>query len=235
MRVLVAGVEALGLKLSESQVGQFARYQLLLLAWNERLNLTAITEPEGVQARLFLDSLSCALAMGDLDGQRVIDVGTGAGFPGLPLKLLYPGMALTLVESVGKKARFLEAVVAELGLDGVKVLVDRAEQVGREEAHRGIYDWAMARAVAAMPVVAEYLMPLCRMGGRMLAQKGAEAGKETADAAGAIEELGGGQAVVQRVVVPGLDEKRFLVVVEKVRETPERYPRRVGVPGKRPL
>jgi 16S rRNA (guanine527-N7)-methyltransferase len=224
-----------GLALSDEQLARFASYMHLLLDWNRRLNLTAITDPREVQALHFLDSLSCAIVTGDLNGRRLVDVGSGAGFPGLPLKILYPELQLTMIESVAKKASFLEAVVAELKLAGVAILVGRAEEAGRMAAQRGQYDWAVARAVASLAVLAEYLLPLCRTGGRMLAMKGKKAVEESASAGRAIEVMGGGEAVLRPLQLPGRMESRFLVVVEKVSATPEQYPRRAGVPAKRPL
>jgi 16S rRNA (guanine527-N7)-methyltransferase len=235
LALLAEGAAAMGLSLSADQLDLFQRYLALLLEWNQRLNLTAVRDPAGIQQRHYLDSLSCATLTGDLAGQRLVDVGAGAGFPGLPLKILYPTLALTLVESVAKKARFLEAAVKELGLFGVTVVVDRAENVGHMAEHREAYDWAVARAVAALPTLAEYLLPLCRVGGRMLAQKGPRAAAELEEAAWAIETLGGGRAAIHDVHVPGLDETRALVVVPKVAPTPADYPRRPGVPGKSPL
>jgi 16S rRNA (guanine527-N7)-methyltransferase len=232
---LAEGAAEMELPLSAGQLELFQRYQVLLLDWNRRLNLTAIRDQAGIQLRHFLDSLSCAKVTGDLTGRRLADVGAGAGFPGLPLKILYPELELTLVESVAKKARFLEAAVAELELSGVSIVVDRAENVGRMAGHREGYDWAVARAVAALPTLAEYLLPLCRLGGRMLAQKGPKAAAEVEEAAWAIEVLGGGRVAVHEVQVPGLDETRVLVVVEKVTPTPIIYPRRPGMPGKAPL
>jgi 16S rRNA (guanine527-N7)-methyltransferase len=232
---LAGGAAALGIVLDNEQLARFAAYAELLIAWNERLNLTAAAGREEIETRHFLDSLSCALATGELDGRRLVDVGAGAGFPGLPLKILFPGTTLTLIESVAKKARFLEKVVAELALADVAILVERAEVVGHMEAERGQYDWAVARAVAALPVLAEYLLPLCRPGGRMLAMKGARAAEESAAAVAALEILGGGAPILNPVQLPGHPQSRFLVVVEKIAVTPERYPRRVGVPRKRPL
>jgi 16S rRNA (guanine527-N7)-methyltransferase len=225
----------MGLVLSASQLAQFERYQELLLVWNQRLNLTAVRDPAAIQVRHFLDSLSAATVTGNLSGQRLVDVGAGAGFPGLPLKILCPDMELTLVESVAKKARFLEAVVEALELAGVHVLVERAENVGRLPGHREGYDWAMARAVAPLPTLVEYLLPLCRAGGRMLAQKGPKAAAELEEASWAIKQLGGGRPELHEVHVPGLDEERAVVVVPKVASTPDRYPRRPGLPGKAPL
>lgn len=226
---------AYDITLSAVQANQFEQYRLLLQAWNERINLTAITDPAAIQIRHFLDSLTCTLATGALNGLSVVDVGTGAGFPGLPLKILYPDMKLTLVESVAKKTQFLAAVVNELGLDDVTILSERAETIGRSEAHRGRYDWAVARAVAEMRVLAEYLLPLCRIGGHMLAQKGENGPAETEAASKAIQTLGGGPAQLYAVQLPQRDEQHYLVVIEKINETPAAYPRRPGMAAKRPL
>ena len=235
MTPLAEGAAAMGLNLSADQLAQFARYQDLLLDWNLRLNLTAIREPAAVQRRHFLDSLSCAAVTGDLSGRRLVDVGAGAGFPGLPLKILYPALSLTLVESVAKKARFLAAVTEDLGLAGVEIAAERVENLGHMAGHRGAYDWAVARAVAALPVLAEYLLPLCKIGGHMLAQKGPNAPAEIEGAAAAVALLGGGQPVLHETTIPGLPESRFLVVVEKVKATPDNYPRPPGTPAKRPI
>lgn len=228
-------VSQLNLTLTPRQVAQFERYLALLLEWNARLNLTAVRTADEMLTRHFLDSLTCIRATGSLNGKRVVDVGAGAGFPGLPLKIAFPDMQLTLVESVGKKARFLETAVAECGLSDVKVVPLRAEEIGQDVAHREQYDWAMARAVAELRVLAEYLLPLCRVGGRMLAQKGARAAEETAAAQTAVETLGGGPPELISAAVPGQADSGYLVLVEKVAPTPDRYPRRPGMPSKRPL
>lgn len=224
-----------GIQLSTHQLEQFQRYLTLLLAWNQRLNLTAIREPRPIQQRHFLDALTCATVMGTLTNRSLIDVGTGAGFPGLPLKILYPDLHLTLVESVAKKARFLEAVVTELGLSDVSIVVARAEALGQDAAYREQFDWAVARAVAELRVLVEYLLPLCRVGGHVLAQKGSNAAAETADALKAITLLGGAAPEHFPVQLPQRAETHYLVVIEKKAATPDKYPRRTGVPGKRPL
>lgn len=226
--------QAFGLDLSAAQAAAFARYATLLAEWNERINLTAIRAPQDVRRKHFLDSLSCAAAFA-APPASMVDVGTGAGFPGLVLKILFPHMHLTLVESVGKKARFLEAVVQELGLTEVTVLAQRAEEVGRDPAHRAAYQWAVARAVAQLPVLAEYLLPLVQVGGWLLAQKGASAPQEAAQAGRALRLLGGGPAQLTPVVVPGLEDARYLIVCEKIRATPKEYPRLPGTPAKKPL
>jgi 16S rRNA (guanine527-N7)-methyltransferase len=235
MTLLAEGAAAMGLALTAAQLAQFERYLALLLDWNERLNLTAIRDPAAIQQRHFLDSLSCAAVMGDLKNRKVVDVGAGAGFPGLPLKILVPDMALTLVESTAKKGRFLAAAVEELNLDGVEIVLDRAENIGHLPGHREAYDWVLARAVAPLPTLVEYLLPLCVIGGRILAQKGPKAEEEIGQAAWAIRQLGGRRANLHQAAVPGLDETRILVVIEKLTPSPEEYPRRPGVPAKTPL
>lgn len=223
-----------GFPLSNEQVAQFEIYLRLLLEWNSQINLTAVREPEAIRERHFLDALSCAQVIRNGD-MALIDIGTGAGFPGLPLKILYPPMRLTLVESVAKKTRFLEAVVTELGLKDVAILAERAEALGQDKAHRQQYDWATARAVAEIRVLAEYLLPLCKVGGHMLAQKGVSGYEEAALAKSAIAQLGGGKPVFQVVQLPSKTEEHVLVVVPKTAVTPATYPRPIGVPGKRPL
>lgn len=224
----------LGVSLSGEQLAAFDQYAAELVVWNQRFNLTSITEREQVRTRHFLDSLSCWLALRQAPG-RLIDAGSGAGLPGLPLKILQPKLPLTLVEATAKKAGFLEHMLQVLGLQDARVLAARAEEAGQMPTEREAYDWAVARALAPLPVLAEYLLPLVRVGGRMLAQKGREAASELEAAGEAIRMLGGGEAQLLPVQVPGLDEERWLIVVEKVAETPPKYPRRPGMPSKRPL
>ncbi|HET9222237.1 MAG TPA: 16S rRNA (guanine(527)-N(7))-methyltransferase RsmG [Roseiflexaceae bacterium] len=222
-----------GLHLDHHQLAQFARYAAELRRWNQRINLTAISDERGIVMRHFLDSLRCALSWGSAPS-CLVDVGAGAGFPGVPLKILRPELRLTLIESVEKKAAFLRHIAAELSLSDVDVVVGRAEMIGRDAEYRERYDVAVARAVAELRVLAEYCLPLCRVGGRFLAPKGAQSADELGDAQKAIELLGGRIASVEDVDVPGV-ERRALVVVEKIAPTPPRYPRAVGVPAKRPL
>lgn len=225
----------LGLKLTSRQITALERYETELLDWNERFNLTAIRDAESIRTKHFLDSFTCLLAMRDAPPARLIDVGTGAGFPGIPLKIIFPNMRLTLVESVGKKANFCQHIVQTLNLDCVTVLTSRAEEVGRLKAQREMYDWAVARAVAGMPVLSEYLLPLVHLGGYMLAQKGESGPAEAQTAEHAIHLLGGRLKQIIPVTLPGVVEERFLVVVQKVAATPPQYPRRPGIPSKQPL
>jgi 16S rRNA (guanine527-N7)-methyltransferase len=231
--LLAATAAGWGLLLNRTQLDQFATYAAELRRWNKRVNLTAITDESSIVTRHFLDSLRCALSWGSAP-HSLIDVGSGAGFPGLPLKILRPELRLTLVESVAKKAAFLRHIVALLGLGDVVVLAARAEAVGRDEAHRARYDVAVARAVAELRVLAEYCLPFCRLGGRFLAPKGADVERELLAAQAAISKLGGRIVAVEAVELPGV-ERRSLVVIEKIAPTPAQYPRAVGVPAKRPL
>lgn len=231
--VLVETTTAWGLPLTSDQCAQFEIYAQELQAWNKRLNLTSITRTEDIFVRHFLDALRCGVVWGPTP-QSLIDVGTGAGFPGLPLKLLHPTLALTLVESVEKKAVFLRHLVTLLGLSDVRVVVARAETLGQDPRYRERYDVAVARAVAELRVLAEYCLPFCRVGGRFLAPKGAQIEHELEQAQGAFMRLGGHFVVIDRVQLPGV-EPRTIVIVDKVKPTSPPYPRAVGVPARRPL
>lgn len=225
----------LGLRLSRAQLSALSLYERELVDWNARLNLTAIRDPQEIHIKHFLDSLTCLLALRETTVGRLIDIGTGAGFPGIPIKIIYPKMQLTLVESVGKKAEFCRHVVKMLDLPGVEVVQERAENLGQYPAYREQYDWAVARAVAILPVLAEYLLPLVRVGGSMLAMKGESGPAEAHSAERAMRVLGGHLRQLLPVTLPGVAEERYLVVIDKVAATPKGYPRKVGVPAKRPL
>jgi len=224
-----------GVRLSAAQLDSLKRYEQELVDWNARFNLTAIRHPQEIRTKHFLDSLTCLQAMREMPVERLVDIGTGAGFPGIPLKIVYPKMQLTLVESVGKKAEFCRHLVRTLGLSGVEVVQERAEVLGQLPAYREKYDWAVARAVAILPVLAEYLLPLVRVGGRMLAMKGESGPAEAHAAEHALRVLGGHLRQLVPVTLPGVVEERYLVVVDKVAATPNGYPRRVGVAAKKPI
>lgn len=224
---------AWGLPLTDAQLAQFARYRVELQRWNERVNLTAITDERGIVVRHFLDSLYIARSWGQ-EPDTLIDIGAGAGFPGIPLKILRPRLRLTLVESVAKKAEFLRQLIVTLDLHNVTVIVARAEQIGRDPAHREQYAMVTARAVAELAILAEYCLPLCRVGGRVLAPKGADCAAEIEQARAAIERLGGTIAGIEPVHLPDT-EPRTLVIIDKIAATPAPYPRAVGIPAKRPL
>ena len=224
-----------GVHLTGRHVLALLNYERLLLEWNKKYNLTAIRDEQGIRTKHFLDSFSCIQAWRATPPNHLVDVGTGAGFPGIPLKILYPAMHLTLVESVGKKARFCQQVVEQLGLDGVEVVQARAEEVGQEENHRERYDYAVGRAVAKVRVLAEYLLPLVHIGGAMIAMKGESGPAETHTAETAIQLLGGHVRQLIPVTLPGVTEQRYLVLVDKVAATPPTYPRKPGTPAKQPL
>jgi 16S rRNA (guanine527-N7)-methyltransferase len=224
-----------GLRLSAAQLAALQTYERELLAWNSRFNLTAIRDIEGIQTKHFLDSFTCLLALRESVVERVIDVGTGAGFPGIPLKIIYPAMHLTLVESIGKKVTFCQHMVKTLRLEGVEVLQERVETLGQNVQHRERYDWAVARAVANLPTLSEYLLPLVRVGGRALAMKGESGPAEAQRAEHAMRILGGHLRQIIPVTLPGVVEDRYLVVMDKIAATPHTYPRRVGQAEKKPL
>jgi 16S rRNA (guanine527-N7)-methyltransferase len=221
--------------LSGRQVMALVSYEKELLEWNQKFNLTAIRDSESIRTKHFLDSFSCVLAWKTAPPDQLIDVGTGAGFPGIPLKILYPKLKLTLVESVGKKVKFCQHIVGVLGLEHVEVIQARAEDIGQDIRHREKYDWAVARAVANLHVLSEYLIPLVKLGGAMLAQKGESGPAEAQSAEDAMKLLGGRLKQLIPVNLTGVAEDRYLVVVEKVAATPPKYPRKPGIPMKQPL
>ena len=253
MELLQEGARALGLHLTSKHLRAFQAYYQELAAWNRKFNLTTVTGYEEVQVRHFLDSLTCLLALPvpGLDGlERLpqvvplstrdapllcIDVGTGAGFPGLPVKIMRPALHMTLLDSSRKKVSFLQHLVECLGLSGVEPLWGRAEEIGQDVHHRERYDVVLARAVADLVVLVEYCLPLCRKGGCFIAQKGAEIEREVKNAEAATALLGGKLRDIKSLRLPGLKDPRSLVLIEKVGQTPAKYPRRPGMPSKRPL
>ena len=236
MELLEAGARDWGMALAPEQVETFELYYRELVAWNQKVNLTAITDYEEVQVKHFLDSLSCLQVLADFPAEMsCIDIGTGAGFPGLPLKIVRPEMRLTLLEATGKKADFLQHMVVLLGLANVQVLKARAEELGRRPEYREAFRVAVARAVGDLAVLVEYALPLLELEGVFVAQKGREVDKEVEAAKPAVKILGGRVQEVRAVRLPGADDERHLVVVQKVTPTPPQYPRRPGIPAKRPL
>ncbi|WP_129627356.1 16S rRNA (guanine(527)-N(7))-methyltransferase RsmG [Candidatus Oscillochloris fontis] len=222
-----------GMSLTPTQLDQLARYAQLLREWNERINLTTITDLAEIYRRHFLDSLSLARFWGS-GPNSLVDIGSGAGFPGLVLKILRPELRLTLIESVGKKAEFLRHVAHDLDLHAVRVLDARAEDVGRNTAERATHDLVTARAVAELRVLLEYALPLLHIRGRLLAAKGPTVYTEVTAAEHALRLLGGKLVGVEPVALPGQDA-HVVVIVEKVNPTDPRYPRAPGVPTRKPL
>jgi 16S rRNA (guanine527-N7)-methyltransferase len=225
-----------GVELSAPQAEQFDVFLNELLEWNQKFNLTAIREPEAIQIKHFLDSLSVLMAFPKgWTPQGMIDIGTGAGLPGIPLKIIYPEAKLTLVESVKKKAGFCEHMVEVLGLKDVIVSSARAEEIGQDPVHRERYDLALARAVAKMPVLVEYLLPLVNVGGLVVMQKSASAKEEAEASRNAIRLMGGKLVSIIPVNLPGVEDERYLVTLEKTKTTPAEFPRRFGIPAKSPI
>ena len=227
--------DLLGVNLTPNQIDAFQWYANELRSWNARYNLTAITDPDEIYIKHFVDSLSCLQVERFRPPGNVIDVGTGAGFPGIPLKIVYPQFQMTLVESIGKKMEFCRYVISSLGLDGINFIQARAEQLGKNVVHREQYDWAIARAVAILPVILEYLLPFLKLGGGAILQKGETGPAEAQSAEKALGVLGGKIKQVLPVELPRVTETRYLIVVDKVACTPEKYPRKPGIPAKRPL
>lgn len=240
---LQEGCRTLGIPLDTGQLVQFELFYRELVAWNDRFNLTAITAYTEVQTKHFLDSLVAlpliAAAVGDsvplTRALRLLDVGAGAGFPGIPLKVAAPRLAMTLMDGTGKKVTFLRETVAKLGLADVAVVQGRAEEMGHDPAYRGQFDLVTARAVAALNTLVEYLLPLVRRGGLAVIYKGSSAPQELADARKAIDLLGGETLRMASVQVPFLDEQRYVLLIKKVAPTPDRFPRGQGLPRKKPL
>lgn len=235
LNLLLSGARSLGVELSEGEMEQFGKYYASLSTWNTRINLTAITEEKDVVVKHFLDSLTCLKATDFPDGCRTLDVGAGAGFPGIPVKIVRPGIELTAMDSVEKKLGFLRHVAEELGLRELRTIHGRAEDLGRVGDHRERYSRVVARAVASLAVLTEYCLPFCRVGGVLVAMKGPSAAEEVAAAGRAIETLGGRVRGIVELDLPGDGGARRLVVIDKERPCPPDYPRRAGVPEKRPL
>jgi 16S rRNA (guanine527-N7)-methyltransferase len=238
MEKLYLGAKKLGLHLSQAQLEQFEIYFQELVDWNRRVNLTSITGYEEVQVRHFLDSLTVTLAMKPPVGgesQGVIDVGTGAGLPGIPLKILWPGIRLVLLEATAKKAKFLHHLIGELGLEDVEIVVGRAEEVAHDAQYREKFELVLSRAVAPLPTLAELTLPFGAVGGSFIAQKSGAIDTELSRASKAITLLGGNLREVKAIDLEEFGDKRCLVVIDKVTPTPPQYPRRPGIPAKRPI
>jgi 16S rRNA (guanine527-N7)-methyltransferase len=225
----------LELALSPEQEALFDLYARELAVWNEQVNLTAITEPDAVRVRHFLDSLTILRAVPLPSGARVIDVGTGAGFPGLPLLIAHPDIHLTLLEATGKKVVFLQHLIEQFNLENVSLVHARAEDAGHDAVLRGSFDVVLARAVARLPSLLEYLLPFAKVGGLCVAMKGRTAQAEAAAATHALSILGARINGIETFRLPGIDEPHHLVLVEKTAPTPRDYPRKPGIPTRKPL
>ena len=224
-----------GLNLIEDQISAFNKYYELLYEWNKKINLTAITEPKDVAIKHMVDSLSCFKADLFKENTSLIDVGTGAGFPGLPLKIFYPSLKLTLLDSLNKRVKFLQLVVDELGLKDVEVIHARSEEAARNKKYREKFDLATARAVARLPIICEYCLPFVKEGGTFIALKGRQYEEEATQAQKAIKVLGGEISDIMPVKLPEIDDKRAVIYIKKVKSTPKTYPRKAGTPERNPI
>lgn len=229
------GLEELEIELSDKQFNQFIQYYEMLVEKNKVMNLTGITEWEEVVQKHFLDSLSLVYAVDIEDGMKVLDLGTGAGFPGLPLKIAFPQMNIVLVDSLNKRIKFLQEVIDALGLKNIKAYHGRAEEFAQKGEYREKYQVVVSRAVANLSTLSEYCIPFVELGGSFVAYKSGEIEEELKDADNAIMALGGSLASIEEFVLPDSDVKRSLVVIEKEESTKKKFPRSGGKPAKDPL
>ncbi len=228
------GLHSLGLELTEKQSKQFLLYQQELLDWNTRVNLTSITNPEEVMIKHFLDSLSLLMAF-DAPEASLLDIGAGAGFPGLPLKIVRPQWQLLLLEATGKKVAFLQHLIETLHFTSAAAVHGRAEELAHKGDYRTTFDVVTARAVASLPALLEYASPFCRLGGLLIFPKKGDLAEELARGKRAASQVGAHFKADTAVTLPGLDDGRRLLVWEQVNKCPEQYPRSSGLMAKKPL
>ena len=230
---MIINVDKLGITLSEIQLKQFYNYMNLLIEWNKKINLTAIIEPDEIILKHFVDSLTISKYISD--GTRVVDVGTGAGFPGIPLKIYRQDLEITLLDSLQKRINFLDEVIRELNLEKIETIHSRVEDFGKDKKYREKFDIATSRAVANLATLSEYLLPLVKIGGKVISMKGSLIEEELENSKNAIKILGGEIERVDEFDLPNSDISRNIILIDKVKETPNKYPRKAGEPSKKPL
>jgi 16S rRNA (guanine527-N7)-methyltransferase len=239
MQKLIDGARKLGINLNDKQITQFKLYYQELVNWNKKLNLTTITDYQEVQIKHFLDSLTVTLALTKEElrqpGFSIIDIGTGAGFPGIPLNIFLPESRLVLLDSKAKKATFLQHIIEQLELSHAKIVVGRAEEIAHQPLFRQIFTLVVSRAVASLPTLVELALPFCQIGGEFVAQKKGEIRQEVIQASKAIESLGGKLKQVKKIELEELSDERYLIIIDKIYPTPEKYPRHPGMPVRRPI
>lgn len=234
-RVLRKGFDELALSINEEKIEKLALYKDMLLSWNEQINLTAILDQEEIAIKHFIDSLAVSRFIDFKKDQKLIDIGSGAGFPGLPIKIIFPEINVTLLDSLQKRCRFLNELIRELGLSGIEAVHGRAEEKGQDPLMREEFDFAVARAVTKLPVLVEYCLPFVKEGGIFIAFKGPGVNDETKSAQKAITLLGGRLIENKIFTLPVSKEERSLVLIGKKESTEKIYPRRPGIPEKKPL
>jgi 16S rRNA (guanine527-N7)-methyltransferase len=236
--ILIDGAQKMGISLHKEQIKKFSQFLELLVQWNQKINLTSLKTPREIIIKHFIDSISCIKLINkyiDTEEISVIDVGTGAGFPGMPIKIICPSIRLSLLEARKKKTMFLEKATEEMNFQQVEILNGRTETFGKDTDHREKYDIAISRAVARLNVLSEYCLPLVRVGGLFIAQKGRSYREEAEKSLKAVQVLGGELIGVESVRIPFINQERYLLVIKKIKDTPSEYPRKVGLPQKRPL
>ena len=232
-KVITQKAKELNINLTSMQINQFYLYMNLLIEKNKVMNLTAIIEPQEIIVKHFIDSLTVLKEIGE--NKKIIDVGTGAGFPGIPIKIVYPNTEIVLLDSLNKRINFLNEVIEKLEMEGIRTIHSRAEELGRDEQHREKYDCAIARAVAPLNVLTEYLIPFVKTTGKCICMKGKECAEEIARGERAIKELGGKVKKIEEFYISKTEMKRTLIVIQKEKKTSNKYPRKAGTPSKMPL
>lgn len=229
----IGKLKEFNIEINEEQIKSFEKYMNLLLEWNEKINLTAITQPDEVKLKHFVDSLTVLKYINDDD--KVIDIGTGAGFPGIPLKIMKENTKITLLDSLNKRINFLNIVIETLNLSNIQAIHGRAEEIARNKLYREKYDVTVSRAVANLSTLSEYMLPFVKVGGKCICMKGANVNEEIEKAKNAIKELGGEIERVDNFYLSDNDNERNIIVIKKVKETNPKYPRKAGTPSKEPL
>lgn len=230
---LIKKSKKLEIDLKNNQIENFYKYMNTLIEWNEKINLTAITEPKEIILKHFVDSLTISKYINS--GAKVIDVGTGAGFPGIPLKIIRDDIEVLLLDSLNKRIKFLNEIIEKLELKNIKTIHSRVEEIGRDKSFREMFDVATSRAVANMSILSEYLLPLIREKGFAICMKGSDFGDELKSGEKAIKILGGKIKTIKEFYLPESEIKRGLIILEKEKITPNKYPRKPGIPTKEPL